>query len=271
MTRRPPLSSLVILAFVLLACILVKWQARRASAQDLDWLLAPTSRLAGFCTGEHFVRESGAGYLDRERMLLIAPACAGVNYLVLVFFALAAGFLPRFGELRRKLCWIPLAAALAYVATVTTNGLRIAVSIFLRPLFLSFADAERAQVHRVEGIVIYLSSLLLVYQGVGLALGVRAGARRAPLWFPVLLYLGITLGVPLLLGGYLRPDYPRHAWVVIVVGGAVAALFLLVTRRVSTRSAKGRSRLARLSGRSMLGRRDDSGKDGGSHALPAVR
>ena len=56
-----------------------------ASADDLAPLLQPTAALVSFVSGYPFIEERGSGYLSRELGVLIAPSCAGANYLIVAF------------------------------------------------------------------------------------------------------------------------------------------------------------------------------------------
>jgi hypothetical protein len=57
----------------------------RAGADDLFWILAPTAFLVEIVSGIEFTPESGAGYFSPGHRYLIAPACAGVNFLIVAF------------------------------------------------------------------------------------------------------------------------------------------------------------------------------------------
>src|SRR6185503_7206097 len=56
----------------------------RASAEDLAWILVPTARAVGWLRGEGLTLSPGAGWVAPDGSYYIAPACAGVNFLILV-------------------------------------------------------------------------------------------------------------------------------------------------------------------------------------------
>src|SRR5215510_15997249 len=60
-----------------------------ASANQLRWILAPTTALVELVSGATFEFESYAGYISRERGFLIANSCAGVNFLIAAFLMLS--------------------------------------------------------------------------------------------------------------------------------------------------------------------------------------
>lgn len=191
MIRRPPA---IVVALVGSACVKAFYHS--ASAAQLAPFLWPTARLCGWLTGAPFVA-GPTGYFSAQLRFLIAPACAGVNFFIVAWLALAI--------LRDQ----PLRSALyAYGATLAANTLRILGAIWLH---LSGAD----RFHRIEGVVVYLGVLAVV---VGLA------ARNArALAVALACYLAVTLLVPLARGAGARAAYWQHAAVV----GGVTALFAL--------------------------------------------
>jgi len=185
-----------------------------AGADALSWILAPTAALVGALSGERFEAEPGVGYLSRELALSIAPACAGLNFLVIAFCTLVFGFTRRIERPARRFGWLLAAAALAYMATLLANAVRIALAIVLREAALpDWLSASQA--HRLEGVVVYLGSLWLLSFGVSRAFAGGVDVRRAAL-LPLLLYLGITLLVPLANGAQARPGFWTHGCAVLL-------------------------------------------------------
>lgn len=76
-------------AVVLLCALALKLYYSAASANQLRWILAPTTALVELVNGRSFAFESNAGYLSDDRSFLIAPACAGVNFLITAFLMIA--------------------------------------------------------------------------------------------------------------------------------------------------------------------------------------
>jgi len=185
---------------------------RDASAADLRVLLAPSAQLVSWITGGNFVYEAGAGWVDPKQMFIIAPACAGMNFALAAFLALSLGSLPAMLTARTTALRLGIAAALAYVATIVVNTLRIAISVELRP---------SPEVHRIEGIVVYLGGLLAVY---ALAIGIE---RRRVSWLavPLAAYVVITLLLPALNGAALHPAFWAHAAIVLCACGVAAITF----------------------------------------------
>jgi exosortase K len=182
------------------------------------WILAPSAWLARVVGGIDLVYEQGAGFISHTHHLVVGPACAGVNFLVISFLCLYFSFMRHFSG---KVRWLVYSLLFSYGATVAANGLRIFVSAHLWNADIYGEWITREGMHRLAGIVIYYGSLLALY----VAVESRAGAR-APTAAPLFWYVGVSLGIPLagrvVMGG--PPGFAGHAaWVM-----AVALLLTLV-------------------------------------------
>jgi exosortase K len=154
------LAALAVAAAVVAAG---KQYYRAASADELGWILAPTARLVSAVSGGHFDYEAGIGWVDRAATFIIAPACAGLNFAMAAFLALTLGWLGGMRTLRGTAARLAAAAGLAYAATLIVNTARIALAIALHKGTIDLGDLDRAEVHRVEGIVVYLGGLCALY------------------------------------------------------------------------------------------------------------
>lgn len=170
----------------------IKGVYRTAGADALLWILAPSSWLARFLGGVDLRYEEGAGFISHADRLVVGAPCAGLNFLVVAFLTLLLAHLSRFESARAKVGWLLASLALAYAATVVTNGVRIAVSAHLYGADIYRGAVTPERVHRLAGTVIYYGSLLAVYLAVGVAL--RAHGRRL---LPLGCYLLVSVGVPL--------------------------------------------------------------------------
>jgi exosortase/archaeosortase family protein len=123
-----------------------------------------------------------------------------------------------------KARWLVASLAIAYIATIAANGLRIFVSAHLWDATIYRQWVTPEQMHRLAGTVIYYASLLGLYFGVSACLG-----RRAPSATPLLWYIGISLGVPLA-GRIFTPGTPgfaeHAAWVIATTLVLTAVKFL---------------------------------------------
>jgi exosortase K len=213
-----------IAAGVVVLAVLVagKQYYRDATAADLRWILAPTAKLVSVVSGGNFVYEAGPGYVDPTIGFIIAPPCAGVNFALAAFLALALGGLAGMTTWRATARRLVLAAGLAYVATLLVNTLRIAIAIAMRRGTIDIGGWDKHELHRIEGIVIYLGGLCALY-----AIAVAIEAKRKLYWMavPVAAYLVITLVMPLANGAAARRDFAHHAvWVLGACAVVVAVM-----------------------------------------------
>ena len=223
-------------AFALVAFVLavgLKQHYSHASAEDLRWILAPTAWLTSLCTSGEFAFRAGEGYLNREHSVLVSPACAGVNFLVVALLSLVLGFAGRFDSFRQRGLWCAAAGGVAYLSTLLVNTLRISISVALAHLATRVTGLSFQSVHRLLGIFVYLAGLLCLCLTVQFWLSSRGRGpvtNAAPL-LAVGCYAAVTLLVPLLGGAARNPDYWTHAAPVSVMVGVSAALLFAARGR----------------------------------------
>lgn len=214
----------------------LKAHYRQADAEQLHWILAPTAYLVNCVSDRRFQSLEGVGWIDPLGDFVIAPACAGVNFLILLLVLTTVLYLHSFPGRTGKSLWLLCAPIYAYGGTVVVNAVRILIAIHLyqAPIYGVWLTPERA--HRLMGIFLYLSALWLLLSLVGhvattissphpggnTAADLLAG-RRA--YLAIVFYLGMTLVVPWLNGAYGRfgGQFIEH---VLTVGsiGLLAAL-----------------------------------------------
>ncbi len=167
--RRWQLAAVVIAVAVVIAG---KQYYRDATAADLRWILAPTARLVSWVSDAAFRYEAGAGYVDPEVGFIIAPVCAGINFALAAFLALALGGLPGMTSARTTAARLAGAGVLALAATVVVNTIRIAIAIAIRRGTIDVGGLDRAALHQQLGVAVYLGGLCALY-AVARALGAR--------------------------------------------------------------------------------------------------
>jgi exosortase K len=196
-----------------------------AGADQLLWILAPSAWVARYLGGVDLTYERGAGFISSTHHLVVGPACAGVNFLVIAFLTLFFAFLSRFEGVRRRLDWMAGALAIAYGATIITNGVRIVLAAHLYELPIYHGSVTPELVHRLAGTVIYYGSLLALHQVVGALLNARA--RRL---VPLGCYLLVTIGVPLATRSFDDPrQFVEHVTWVVAVAAALTLLVVLLS------------------------------------------
>src|SRR5262249_26245213 len=203
-----------------------------ASADQLRWILAPTTALVELVSGVSFEFESSAGYISKERGFLIASSCAGVNFLIAAFLTLSMRKL--LGDRSKEVAWgfLPTAAMIAYPATLVANTARITIALLLRQSSMEIGWLNPGQLHRFEGVFIYFGFLLLLCVA-----GEKMSAEKTSdpfrrLFLPLLVYYAVALGLPLLNGAYRQgADFRRHALFVLAIP-LLLILISLIFRRV---------------------------------------
>jgi exosortase K len=219
----------------------------RATSDQLAWILTPTALLVDTFSGIHFDRELHAGAISREHGIILAPACAGVNFLIIAFSTLWFSLVHRVKNSKGKLVWLGMSASASYLLSLGVNALRVIVSVFLyrADIYGGWATPER--VHRIGGVLIYVFFLLLVYR-----IGEKAvrwvGAHRSKegsprvaeslglpplvcgLAVPLLWYVSVTVVTPLLNQAWRHQGakFVEHSVLVVAAGLIVLLLFTLL-------------------------------------------
>lgn len=228
MTARAAWDALF-LSLVAGAAFALKRHYATASAEQLGWVLAPTAALVECFTCIHFTLERGVGFMSESRDVVIAPACAGINYLVVAMLSLTFCLLREVKTPARKACFVLSSVAAAYGATLVVNATRISIGIAVARHLPPSWDALRDQVHRVEGVVVYLTSLWLLVLAGGALIRGHGGATPTSLFrrdvvTPLSFYLAVTIGVPLVRALEPTRGFILHATTVGLVAGTLAAL-----------------------------------------------
>ena len=151
------------LLLVLLCALGLKAFYSSATPDDLLWILTPTTVLVELLSGRQFAFEEYAGYMSSDHRFVIAVPCAGVNFLITAFLMLALRrlWLRRF----QPVSWsfMPVAALLAYVATLLANTTRIWLALEMQAQSVWVTWLTNNQLHRLEGIVVYFLFLMLLF------------------------------------------------------------------------------------------------------------
>lgn len=224
----------------LLVAVAAAWGVKRqfsaAAPGDLAWILAPTAWLAGLFTGAEFEFEAGTGWIDHEARYIVAPACAGVNFLVAAFCTLAWTAFVRRDErpgAMRDALRLGACGAAAFGVALFGNALRLSLAIWIHGHDVAWLAGPRA--HRLLGLAVYLPLLFGLHRAAEALLerGRRAPRTRgAALHVPVLCYLALTVFVPLANGARALPAFGEHA-ATVVAGVLLALLAAAAAMRVA--------------------------------------
>lgn len=214
---KPKLTWSAQLVLVGLCALALKFYYSTATANDLLWILRPTTALVELLSGQHFEFESYAGYMSSDRRFVIAVPCAGVNFLITAFLLVALRRLWR--ERYRAIRWwfIPFAGVVAYLVTLFANTTRIWLALEWRARAVAVSGLTNNQLHRLEGIVVYFTFLLLLFVLLERCESAKPLHFTRVLLFPLAVYYAMALGVPLLNGSFHNDAFWEHSVYVLVV------------------------------------------------------
>lgn len=192
-----------------------------AGSDELRWILAPTAMWVRLLGGISFEYVPQAGYVNHAIRFIIAPSCSGVQFMMIAIATLLFSFVHRTRTWRGGAAWVAGSLGASYLFTIFVNGVRIVTAIYLPPLLetmraghpLSGRWLTPERLHTAIGVVIYFSSLFVIYRAAdhfsravsdvkisGCTGIVSESTDTAPAWplAPVFWYFFITLGVPFL-------------------------------------------------------------------------
>jgi len=235
---RPNRRAAVQFITVLTAAYALKQFYSTASANELRWILWPTTQLTEFVTGTHFTFESYAGYLSTDRSFLIASACAGVNFLIAAFVLLS--FRQLWNKRRTGTLWsfFPFALVIAYAITIVANTVRISSALWLNKGRHGFAGLDRDEIHRLDGIFIYFGFLQLLFIVCEKLSSENKAVRLRQCLFPLAIYYAMTLAVPILNGALSQGvEFWQHA-AFVFAAPLIVVMVVTVSAQLITRYSK---------------------------------
>ena len=226
-------------ALILATAYLLKDFYSHANSEDLSWIIAPTAFVAELFTSLSFSPEPGYGWVDVRHNVVIAPVCAGVNFLIIAFCMSAFQILWKRNSAQGLITGIIMAGLVSYLLTIVANTTRIvlAVSLFNLDIYHHWLTAD--MVHRLVGIVVYYLLLCFYSQAVNYCLSGKSrhvqerknlSRKKTLLLVPLIWYLLFSVGVPFANNAFTTdPDqFIRHA----VTLGAVTVLITLILYKV---------------------------------------
>lgn len=223
------LNRLIIKTSIMIICLTIAWglkyQYSKGNSDSLRWILAPTAYLVEITGDMRFEKERGAGYIDHESGIIIAPSCSGVNFMIIVFCLSAYRGLTKTGKTGQQFMWIIASLAGAYIYTLLVNTFRIHLSIYsIRRDFLQ-AWFSGETVHLIEGVLVYFISLIILNSLLSRIMGpdfIKKSEKPCifirRLLLPFSFYLFFTLLVPVLNhGGLIRNNgFSRYTFIVLI-------------------------------------------------------
>jgi exosortase K len=229
-----------------LVAVGIKAHYSRATVADLAWVLEPTAGVVGWVRRQPLVLDTDVGWTAPDRSFVIAPACAGINFLILVFTVSVLAFAHRLRGPQQRCAWFLVAACAAYLLTITVNALRIVVAVALYHAQVHAGWLTPERVHRLAGSTIYLAGLWLAWAAFDLLSARLRDEPRSSAWASTIVpaaYFAMTVVVPLLNGAWQHfgSHYAEHAITVSLVAASSVPLLSLV-RWVTSWSTATRAR-----------------------------
>ncbi|MFZ2633968.1 MAG: exosortase K [Desulfosalsimonadaceae bacterium] len=242
--RAIPIREVIPYIMAAIVAVGLKDQFSRAASDDLLWILGPTAGLVEWISGLSFIYDPSAGFVNMVNGIAIAPACSGVNFMIIAYAMSFFSFVGHYDGMGRWL-WLILTLSCAYFLTIAVNSIRIGLSIesITHGIHLGWLTPER--IHRIEGVVVYFFFLSLYYLGMkglprihddrrGKFNRSRQGAERIAFtgMGPLVWYLLVALVVPVLTGNFREQGgrFVEHGVVVVVSCALVLCLLHFIRR-----------------------------------------
>ena len=213
-----------------------------AGARELAWVLGPSCWVARRLGGVQLAWEAGAGWISHQPRMVVGPACAGVNFMVVAWLALFFSQQAHCVGMRRKFAWCCASLLAAYGATLATNGLRIVLAAHLYGADIYAGWFTRERLHRLLGVVLYCSALLGACRAAEACVSSQAPRRTSSLRLaPFYWYAAVVIGVPLANRACVRDPvrFAEHAVLTLAVGMAVVWLWRGIGRLVDRLCSRG--------------------------------
>jgi len=224
---------------------LLKYHYSIATAQQLEWILFPTSWFVTLLTGINFRNDPDFGIVNHEHRLIIAASCAGVNFLIISFACFMYGLIHNYKNTKERLFWFISCGIGAFLFTVIVNSLRIVISIYFfenTALYSRWLTPE--MFHQIEGIFIYFFFLIIFYQIMNfLTLYLRDNNLKLNINFiqmknislkiliPFIFYMLVTIVVPVINHGIdkiIDPFFIVHATGVFFICSLIIIFFIVM-------------------------------------------
>ncbi len=155
--------NILLYSITVIIAVLLKYHYSHADSIGLDWILRPTAWLVETITGLGFINEAHTGYVNLEHGIIIAPACAGINFLIIAFCMAVFTCSHNMSTHGQKVLCFLFSSFSSYCLAIGVNAIRIVISIhlFTADIYNSWFTPSRC--HRMEGVFIYFFFLCLFY------------------------------------------------------------------------------------------------------------
>lgn len=214
----------------LIFMFLLKRHYSTATADELRWILQPVGWLVNGWDRLPYAWESHIGLVRADHQIIIAPACAGVNFLIMTYGLTIFAFLHHHRTVVRRAGWLVGAFIVAYGVSILTNAARIVLAISLYDAAVEWRAFTPERLHVIAGIATYAGALGLYYGGLQ---RIMAAKNRTPwqlrgFWLPWMWYITGTVIVPTVHRAWLGRGLPELTYGLTVV--VISALILGTTQ-----------------------------------------
>ena len=186
-------------------------------------MFRPLSLLLEWFSGHPYYRDSNHEWVSEAADVRLVKACAGINFLLMSL--VAYGWILRPGRQPESAAPVWMAKRfLLFCAAVVAAWATGLLANSLRIIILMKLDPRGAELHRLIGMMVYVPILSLQ-----LALGGRRDWREV-FAGPVLLYLLLTVAVPLLTGNaFMNPAlFANHLLYVLVTMAVMCIIYCIL-------------------------------------------
>jgi len=158
MKNNAPYLTLIFLLFVAL-----KFWYTQATTESLLFFLKPVDKIVELAVDSPSQFLPQKGYFHEDLNIVIDRSCSGFNFWLICFVMLGSSAMKFFLRPRQKIAAIFALLVFSYFFTIFVNAWRIWISVKMQKVWASIFMTPPAQIHQVEGTMIYLASLILVY------------------------------------------------------------------------------------------------------------
>lgn len=128
---------------------------------NLGFILRPLSSLISIFTSSKYIY-TDKGYYFETLNIIINKSCSGFNFLLICFVIIMIKVLPFVRSSRVKNISIPIGLLVSYLLTLIVNSSRILFSLLILKESI-FRNLNEKFSHNIQGILIYISFLLIIY------------------------------------------------------------------------------------------------------------
>jgi exosortase K len=133
------------------------------TAEDLVWLLKPTSSVVSFLTGHNITWVDNNGYKIDVLPILIEKSCAGFTYLNMMIALVGVFLFLKRTSLNKNKLRLLILPVLIYLYVIVINGFRIVTSIGMQKVAFNYSWFPGSIIHELLGVFYFFLGLFSIY------------------------------------------------------------------------------------------------------------